>query len=69
MGNFFKQPFEQFPVAMDFAPALPTGATVSSCVCAVQDLNVGTDQTTAILVSPTRPARRAISTISGSGPR
>ena len=63
MGSFFKQPFEQFPVAMDFAPALPTGATVSSCVCAVQDLNDGTDQTTTILVSPTATLSGAIATV------
>jgi len=63
MGSFFKQPFEQFPVAIDFAPALPAGTTVSSAVCAVQDLNDGTDQTTAILVSASASISGAIATV------
>jgi hypothetical protein len=63
IGSFFKQPFEQFPVAIDFAPALPTGTTVSSCVCAVQDLEDGTDQTAAILVSPTATISGAIASV------
>lgn len=62
-GNFFKQPFEQFTVGMNFALALPTAATLSSCVVAVQDMADGTDQTTAMLVSPTATIAGAIASV------
>lgn len=52
-GTFFKEPYEQFTVGMDFALALPSGATIASGTCSAQDIADGTDQTTTILVSST----------------
>ena len=46
---FFKEPWEQFTVGMDFALALPTGTTIASGTLTVQDLADGADQTAAIV--------------------
>jgi hypothetical protein len=62
-GSFFKQPSEQFVVGMDFALALPSGATVSSAVVAVQDMADATDTTTAMLVSATATIATAVAKV------
>jgi hypothetical protein len=47
-GIYFKEPFEQFTVGMDFTLALPPSASVSSGSITVQDMADGTDQTATI---------------------
>jgi hypothetical protein len=47
-GTYFKQPYEEFTVGMDFTLALPVGATVSSGTITVLDMLDGSNQTATI---------------------
>jgi hypothetical protein len=63
MNSFQKQPYEQYPVAVEFSGKLPTGTTISSMDVAVT-LN-GVDVTSTVIDESYLDSTRAVIVVKG----